>query len=441
MNNYYYKGKNPGFYGYDDNYYYDNNYGYDQSQYNENQNNYYKTEYKDSSKNNPKDNSNENPKLSLEKAILKSSYPKYTQDFIKIWILNNYSNKKNTKVYLTSINNENIFLIDYSLSIKFNKIHYKIDLLIYFPILYPNYEPEFYISKKNKNEFLNSYYKDGKINEQNFKINIDYFMRFDPEKNNIEEIINKIQEEFNKQFPIFKDKSINNNGNNEICGKCFLNKELLYEIIIENTNNNYIKHDFINDNKKEHNNLKTNDNIKDTINNNIETKKDFDDKSFLDFIRKQVKDILREKYLNYKEKFKTEKNQKELKKIDKSIKSKLNKVQNNSEIKNMQKNKELLKVIKEKLYSTEKVIIQENKTIQEYNKKSVFDKCNRFIKIKNEKVMDYIVKKKAIEDYLAYLKKGYEKQRISFEDMVKQTRTLSREMFYFEYLKTKEKKK
>ena len=263
-------------------------------------------------------------------------------------------------------------------------------------------------------------------------------MRFDAEKNNIEEIINKIKEEFNKQFPLFKDKSVNG-GNNGLCGKCFLNKELLYEIIIENTNNNYIKNNYINDNKKEHNNLKTNDNIKDTLNNNIEKKKEFDDKSFLDFIRKQVKDILREKYLNYKEKFKTEKNQKELKKIDKSIKSKLNKVQNNSEIKNMQKNMELLKVIKEKLCSTEKVLIQENKKIQEYNKKSVFDKCNRYIKMKNEKVMEYIVKKKAIEDYLAYLKKGYEKQIISFEDMVKQTRILSREMFYFEYLKTKEK--
>ena len=189
MNNYYYKGKNPGYYGYDNNYYdyyYNgNNYGYDQSQYNENQNNYFQAENKDSSKNNSNDNSNENPKLTLEKAILKSSYPKYTQDFIKIWILNNYSNKKNIKIYLTSINYENIFLINYCLSIKFNKIHYKIDLLIYFPILYPNYEPEFYISKKSNNEFLNSYYKDGKINEKDFKINIDYFVRFDAEKNNI----------------------------------------------------------------------------------------------------------------------------------------------------------------------------------------------------------------------------------------------------------------
>ena len=43
----------------------------------------------------------------------------------------------------------------------------------------------------------------------------------------------------------------------------------------------------------------------------------------------------------------------------------------------MQKNMELLKVIKEKLCSTEKVLIQENKKIQEYNKKSVFEKCNR----------------------------------------------------------------
>ena len=47
--------------------------------------------------------------------------------------------------------------------------------------------------------------------------------------------------------------------------------------------------------------------------------------------------------------------------------------------------------------------------------------------------------KKTLEDYLAFLRKGYERRVISFEEMIENTRMLSREMFYIDYLRNKKK--
>ncbi len=51
--------------------------------------------------------------------------------------------------------------------------------------------------------------------------------------------------------------------------------------------------------------------------------------------------------------------------------------------------------------------------------------------------MEYIIKIKVLEDYLAYLKKGYEKDIISFENMLKLNRAISREIFNLIYVKDK----
>ena len=102
---------------------------------------------------------------------------------------------------------------------------------------------------------------------------------------------------------------------------------------------------------------------------------------------------------------------------------------------------EKLNNIQKKLNLMENRLIQENFIIKKNNEKIIFDKCNELIKIKNEKILEYNVKLKALEDYLVYLKKAYEKKRVSFKDMVQQTRLLSREIFNIEYLCKKEIRK
>ena len=47
--------------------------------------------------------------------------------------------------------------------------------------------------------------------------------------------------------------------------------------------------------------------------------------------------------------------------------------------------------------------------------------------------------KKVIEEYLIYLKRGYERKIVSFDDMVNKTRALSRELFTIDYLRSQRK--
>ena len=362
------------------------------------------------------------PLITMEDALIKSSYPKYLQDFIKEFIINNYSNNKNKKVYLTLVNNESLFVIEYKLSVYLNGKSYEIFILVYLPKLYPNYEPNFYILKDKKFS-VSDYYKNGKINEKTLKINLYSFIPFDPAKNNIEEIINKINEEFNKEFPIYKSE------NNEILSEeCVLNKDYTKEIIIENKNNNF---SFNYEDINKFNDIQINDN-----NNN--KNKDFDDESLLLFMRTQVKDVLREKYFNFNEKFKIKNIYNDLKEVDNTSKIELNNINKlYTEENYMKQELKKLQKIKEYLNSVENKLIEEKNNILNSKNKSIFDKCDELIKIKDNKDFEYIIMQKTIEDYLVYLKKAYEKKIVSFEDMVNTTRQLSRELFYIAYIRNK----
>ena len=363
------------------------------------------------------------PLITMEDALIKSSYPKYLQDFIKEFIINNYSNNKNKKVYLTLVNNESLFVIEYKLSVYLNGKSYEIFILVYLPKLYPNYDPNFYILKDKKFS-VSDYYKNGKINEKTLKINLYSFIPFDPAKNNIEEIINKINDEFNKEFPIYKSE------NNEILSEeCVLNKDYTKEIIIENKNNNF---SFNYEDINKFNDIQINDN------NN--KNKDFDDESLLLFMRTQVKDVLREKYYNFNEKFKIKNIYNDLKEVNNTSKIELNNINKlYTEENYMKQELKKLQNIKEYLNSVENKLIEEKNNILNNKNKSIFDKCDELIKIKDNKDFEYIIMQKTIEDYLVYLKKAYEKKIVSFEDMVNTTRQLSRELFYIAYIRNKSK--
>lgn len=430
------------YYNYGNYYNYDNNSSYYQNkgyQMNENYSNYYNnnSNYKPSKK---------KPKIKLEEALSKSSYPKYTKDFIEEFLINNYSDKINAKVFLTEVKNEKLFVIEYKLQIDFSKKIYDVYILVYLPPLYPNYEPEFYISKRGKIGISNYYQIEKKIDPKDLRLNLYYFTPFIAERNNIEEIIDKIKQQFNKEFPMYKNNY--ENGYEKYSEKCYLDKNLSNEIIIEkkynNKNNINKKYDInsINDDYiEENNNIKINN--YDKNNNKINfsnNNKEFNDETFLEFIRNQTKDKVREKFMNFEERFKVEENNKELSKMNISVKTDLNNIKFNSTDINMKKEMEKLIALKEKLNNVEKQLIQANEAIKKNNKnKTIFEKCNELIKIKNEKDMEYVVMQKTIEDYLVFLKKGFEKKIVSFEDMLRQTRLLSREIFNIKYLRKKEK--
>ena len=409
--------------------------------------------------NNARYNNNENgttSQLSLDNALKTTSYPKYLLDFIKQFLIDNYSESDMATVYLIK-DTENIFVIEYTLTIELNGRNYKVYVLVYLPILFPNYPPEFYI-EKTTSLGLNKFYN-GKINIPDFKINLNSFLKFDPNTNNIPEIIDNLVINFTQEFPIYKDNTNFQNWKNS--GKCFLEKSKVSKVIIpkkqknynsaNNINRTYISSNSIyNQNKDKYNNNYNYSNNNNGINksynkyDNVKVEKfkddnrdEFTDKTFLDFIRKQAKDIVEYNYVEFKEKHNFRENLKKLNTLKDGINQRLNDRSIYGKNDQLKARLQTLKTIKGKLEVIENNINQEINELKNNDNKSFFDKFEENVNVKNPKDLEYLAKIREMEDYLVYMKKGYERKMVSFEDMLYLTRGISREIFNLNYMRCK----
>ena len=369
--------------------------------------------------------------ISLDSAIKMTSYPNYLLDFIKKFLIDNYSESDMTTVYLVK-DKENIFVIEYTLTIELNGRNYKVYVLVYLPILFPNYPPELYI-EKTTNLGLNKFYY-GKITEPDFKINLDSFLKFDPNTNNIGDIIDNLVINFTQEFPIYKDNTNVNNFKNS--GKCYLEKSKSSKVIIPkkpldyySDNNNNRNNNGLNKSYNKYDNVKT-----EKFNDN---KDEFTDKTFLDFIRKQAKDIVQYNYMEFKEKHNFEENKRKLNTLKEGINQRLNDESIYGKNDQLKSRLQTLKNIKGKLEVIENNLNQEIDELKKNDNKSFFDKFEENVNVKNQKDLEYLAKIKEMEDYLVYLKKGYEKKIVSFEDMLNVTRGISREIFNLNYMRSK----
>ena len=336
--------------------------------------------------------------MKLDNALNKSSYSSTNRDIILETMLDNFSDKKENKVYFQSLSNEKIFVILKSLSCKLVNKTYNIPMVIIIPASYPNYPAEFYIHKKPRVGISKVYYEMQKIiDTKTFKINTDYICPFDPSKNNLGQIIEALKIKFGNDFPIYSDKNSNSNQappfgpNNPDIRK-------MNEVIIESEK--------------------------------------MTNKQVLELVRKQTKDIVLRKYNDTKAKYKLNENYKELRTINDIFKLKAGNSLNGNEHP-MNESLNVLKNIKQRLSYIENGLNQE---MQNYGvNKTTLEKCDELIKIKDDEDMRLLMMKKTIEDYLAYLKKGYERKVVSFNDMLYQTRALSRELFTIDYLRSQRK--
>ena len=372
----------PQYYSYQDKSY--NNYANNHA--NNNTNNYSNDNYKNIESFQP---------LVLDLALEKSCYSSYNRDYIRNFLLEHYDNQNEAKVYLLAKEPKKTFAIEYTLSITLVNKPYKITLFVHIPELYPDYDLEFYLLKK-PTIGLSDNYKNEKIDENTFKLNLNRFGIYDPKKTSIEEIINIIKNTFNKDFPIYSKKGVKDP---EIFDKYNINKKEVNEIIIKSDK--------------------------------------FTDDKFLKFMKKQVKDILKAEFEKYQSKCNINKNYQDLVTLNNTSKMKSGSSSNlNSNP--MYKYVDQLNEIKQKLNQSEDSIKSEIQNLNSSNK-SCFEKIDQLITIKDEKYMEYAIKKKIIEDYLIYLKKGYEKKIINFNDMINLTRTLTREVFSIDYLMSQRK--
>ena len=336
--------------------------------------------------------------MKLDDAIKKSSYTSSNKDIILEAILDNFSDKKENKVYFQSSSNDKIFIISKTLSAKLLNRSYNIPIIIHIPESYPNLPPEFYIHKRPKVGINNAYYENEKIIDvKTFKINTDKICPFNPSKNNLGEIIEELKIRFSKVFPIYSDKTANNQipsigPNNPDFRK-------MNEIIVES----------------------------DKMTN----------KQVYDLVKKQAKDAVISKYNKYKTQYKIDQKYKELKTINEIVRLKAGNSLNGNEHP-MNESVNVLKNIKQRLIEIENDLNKEIENSKNINK-TTLEKCDELIKVKDDEDMKFLVMKKTIEDYLIYLKRGYERKLISFDVMVNQTRALSREIFTIDYLRTQRK--
>ena len=170
-------------------------------------------------------------KLNIKDAINLSNYPlSIRRDFVE-FLENTYGSQKH-KLYLFSRNETapKIFLFQMQIPAKFNNQSYDISLLVYFPLNFPEIEPEIFFEKIGKvkiNPNCTFY-----IDEDTLKINYSLFFSWEKSLDSFKSLIAELYNQFNIAFPVFNLSDKHNfetdKGNDQ--SDCVLKKNLCKEI-------------------------------------------------------------------------------------------------------------------------------------------------------------------------------------------------------------------
>ena len=319
--------------------------------------------------------------ISLNEALNRSEYPEYIKDKAKSFVIENYQYYKDkSKLYLTKSFNKKIFVIVMDLLVKFKNIDYIITILIYIPTSFPD-EIRIYF-EYNQDFIIDKYYQEHNIiDETTAELYYQNIINFIPLNHSINQLIQSLIDKFNEQFPLFRS-----NKKPEYYGPCHLDKDSLTLIEIKP------------DDLKEINQL------------HDERKK----------IKDKIKKTLEEKLFEIQ----ATKSQLE------SIKSRIND-QINIYISKSSNNciEEMNSKLMEKISKLE----YEIQNLKNKEKPSIFELSEKVVEIKNKEKYKYIVMRKTADDFLKYIKKGFEKGIIPFNKAVEETRKISKELFYINH--------
>ena len=322
-----------------------------------------------------------NNKISLNEALNKSEYPEYIKDKVKSFVLENYQNYKDkSETYLTKCFNKKIFVIKMDLPVRFKNIDYLITILIYIPVSFPN-EIRIYF-EYNQDFIVDRYYKEqNTIDETTAELYYQNIINFIPITQSINQLVQALIDKFNQYFPLFRSKS-----KPEYYGPCHLDNDssTLIEIKPEDLKEIIKKED----NKKK--------------------------------IKDKIMQILEEKLFEIQA---THSQLDSMKmKINNKINSYISKGSSN-DIEDM--NVKLLELISK--------LELDIKNLKNKKKNSILEQSEKVVEIKDKEKYKYIVMRKTAEDFLKYLKKGFERGIIPFNKFVDETRKISKELFYINY--------
>jgi len=168
-------------------------------------------------------------KMKIEEAINLCNYQKHLKNNFVKFLQITYGSDKH-KLYLFSRNAKapKLFLLEMQIPIKHKNQKYDIAILVYFPLNFPEIEPEIFIEKIGKMrldkncEFF--------IDPDTFKINYSIFFKWGKTFDSFKEVIKELYNQFNLQIPVYSYEDINSDAELDNDGDCCLKKELCVEI-------------------------------------------------------------------------------------------------------------------------------------------------------------------------------------------------------------------
>ena len=389
-----------------------------------------------------------NQKLKIREAINLTNYHlNIRKDFVS-FLESTYGSQKH-RLYLFSRSESapKIFLLQLQIPVKFNNKSYDISLLVYFPLDFPNIEPEIYLEKVGKVKVNPNclFY----IDEDSLKINYSCFYQWNHSFESFRNLINELYDKFNMAFPVFNTND-KYEDINEVQGDCFLKKNLCREVelvnpIVERNKNN------INNIQKGMNELNLNDNNK-----NIPPKKNIygNPMENADNNQKNNNNPPENRFSNpYQVKsepvFDEQKSkqalikllQKDLYyKINNAIQPitstyiKLEKIKDNihlklKDIEKVESKEDNIRQVLNNLYKELDFNISEPK---EFERPDVSNLDTAVI-VSNKDYYMKLAREKTIEEYILIVKKNYEKRNIDFNTALNLIRTNTRNIFFLKY--------
>ena len=295
--------------------------------------------------------------ISLNEALNKSDYTGFMKSKIKSFLIDYEKEyKKDSSLYLTKCFNKNIISIKFDLTVIYKNVDYIITLLIYIPVTFPN-ELRIYF-ECNQDFKIDEYYKELNIIDAiTAELYYEKIIGYIPLQKPFTYLIKALSDKFNEKFPIFKSS-----GNPEFFGPCRLDEKNSFKI--------EIKEDDLKESKE------------------------------LIELRKKVKDkILRTFDIKLIEIQESKSQLEDLKSIINSKLDNLVTKKNNYELEEM--NVKMVELISKLELEIESLKYKEPK--------SILEKCEDIVKIKDEKLFKYKIIEKDIYSFLSYLRKAYEK--------------------------------
>ena len=406
--------------------------------------------------------SSDNQKLKIREAINLTNYKlNIRKDFIN-FLESTYGSQKH-RLYLFSRleSAPKIFLLQLQVPVKFNNKTYDISLLVYFPLDFPNIEPEIYLEKFKKLKVNPncSFY----IDQDTLQINYSCFFKWESSFESFRNLMTELYNQFNIAFPVFNTND-KYEDINEIQGDCYLKKNLCKEVELINP---IVEKNKINNNidniDKAMNEMNLKDNNDKNINNkpikkniygkpmeNIDTnqnKKNNNNNNINNIISKE--NNLVNPYQNKPPVLDEEKSkqalikllQKDLyPKINNAIQPitstfiKLEKIKENihqkiNEIELVERKEDNIRQVLNNLHKELDFTIPEPKELE----KPDVTNLDSAVIISNKDFYTKLAQEKVIEEYILIVKKNYEKQNIDFNTALNLIRTNSRNIFFLKY--------